>query len=59
MLHVSASTVVKTLGTLAATPAGEALLARLLRTYSGNLSLLKHASAIALGVHLVEAIEGD
>jgi dTMP kinase len=46
------STVVKTLGRLASTAAGEALVARLLRSHPDNVSLLKHAAAIALGAHL-------
>jgi dTMP kinase len=46
------STVVKTLGRLASTARGEALVQRTLRTHSENVSLLKHAAAIALGAHL-------
>jgi hypothetical protein len=43
------STVVKSLGALAASPRGVALLGRQLERHPGNLSLLKHASAVALG----------
>ena len=45
------STVVKTLGPLAETPRGRELIARQLRNYPGNVSLLKHAAAVALGTH--------
>lgn len=45
------STVVKTLGPLADAPRGRDLIARQLRTYPGNVSLLKHAAAVALGNH--------
>jgi dTMP kinase len=43
------STVVKSLGPLAATPRGAALVIRQLERHPGNLSLLKHAAAVALG----------
>jgi dTMP kinase len=46
------STVVKTLGRLATTPAGQQLTEQLLRKHGDNVSLLKHAAAIALGAHL-------
>ncbi len=45
------STVIKTLGPLADSERGHALLTRQLLHHSGNISLLKHAAAIALGVH--------
>ena len=45
------STVVKTLGPLSETPRGRDLIARQLRAYPGNVSLLKHAAAVALGTH--------
>jgi dTMP kinase len=45
------STVLKSLGPLCTTAAGEQLTARQLARHPGNLSLLKHASAIALGLH--------
>jgi len=44
------STVVKTLAGLARTPRGQALVTRQLARHPRNLSLLKHATAIALGV---------
>jgi dTMP kinase len=46
------STVVKTLGRLADGPAGKALVERVLRKHPHNVSLLKHAAAIALGAHV-------
>jgi dTMP kinase len=46
------STVVKSLGPLADTERGQALVRRQLRRYPDNISLLKHASAIALGCHV-------
>ncbi len=46
------STVVKSLGALATTPRGKALVDRQLAKYPGNLSLLKHVAAIALGAHV-------
>jgi dTMP kinase len=45
------STVVKTLGRLADGARGRALLERQLLGHAGNVSLLKHASAVALGCH--------
>jgi dTMP kinase len=45
------STVVKTLGPLADTERGRALLRRQLDRHGGNVSLLKHAASIALGNH--------
>lgn len=45
------STVVKTLGPLADTSRGQGLVERQLRRYGDNVSLLKHAAAIALGLH--------
>jgi dTMP kinase len=44
------STVVKSLGPLAAKPRGKELLLRLLGRYADDPSLLKHATAAALGV---------
>jgi dTMP kinase len=49
------STAVKSLGPLAATPRGAALLTHALARHAGDLSLLKHAAAIALGAGLVHA----
>ena len=45
------STVVKTLAQLADEPRGRALVERQLRAYPENVSLLKHVSSIALGLH--------
>lgn len=45
------STVVKALGPLADEPRGQALIKRQLAAYPHDLSLLKHAAAIALGAH--------
>jgi dTMP kinase len=45
------STVVKTLGALADTARGSELVQRQLATYPDNVSLLKHVSSIALGLH--------
>jgi dTMP kinase len=45
------STVVKTLAILADAPRGEELVIRQLRRYPDNVSLLKHVSSIALGLH--------
>jgi dTMP kinase len=45
------STVVKTLGPLSEAPRGRELIERQLRAYPGNVSLLKHAAAVALGTH--------
>jgi hypothetical protein len=50
-LDVWPSTVVKTLDRLADEPRGEQLVERQLRTYPANISLLKHVSSIALGLH--------
>jgi dTMP kinase len=44
------STVVKSLGPLGATARGRALVDRQLAHHPHNLSLLKHAAAVALGV---------
>lgn len=52
-LDIWPSTVAKTLGPLADSPRGEALLGRQLRAYPDNVSLLKHASSVALGLHRV------
>jgi dTMP kinase len=46
------STVVKSLGGLAATPQGRALVERQLKKFPDNLSLLKHVSGIALGANV-------
>ncbi len=46
------STVVKSLGPLAASERGRKLVERQLRRYPENISVLKHASAIALGANL-------
>lgn len=51
------STVIKTLGPLADGERGADLLRRQLATHPNNVSLLKHASAIALGVHRTTADE--
>jgi dTMP kinase len=45
------STVVKTLGPLSEGRRGRDLIERQLRNYPGNVSLLKHAAAVALGTH--------
>jgi hypothetical protein len=45
------STVVKTLGNLADEVRGSELVSRQLRRYPDNVSLLKHVSSIALGLH--------
>ena len=45
------STVVKSLGVLADQARGQKLLLQLLASYPDNVSLLKHASSIALGLH--------
>jgi hypothetical protein len=44
--------VCKSLGPLASTPRGRSLTEHLLREHAGNISLLKHASAIAVGANL-------
>ena len=46
------STVIKSLGALSGTARGQALVARQLQRHPGNLSLLKHAAAIAVGANL-------
>jgi dTMP kinase len=48
---VWSSTVVKSLGPLADTTRGRALVSRQLARYPDNVSLLKHSAAIALGCH--------
>ena len=50
-LDIWPSTVAKTLGVLADSPRGVALLSRQLRAYPDNVSLLKYASSVALGLH--------
>ncbi|MFT3923928.1 MAG: dTMP kinase [Myxococcales bacterium] len=45
------STAVKSLGSLADTPRGQEFVARRLALHGDNVSLLKHATAIALGLH--------
>jgi dTMP kinase len=52
------STVVKSLGPLADDTRGRALLFMQLQSFPDNLSLLKHATAIALGVHK-RSVEGE
>jgi hypothetical protein len=47
------STVVKTMGPFAGTDRGRALTERQLRKYPENVSLLKHAAAIAVGANLL------
>jgi dTMP kinase len=49
---VWASTVVKSLGPLAAAARGRALVERQLHRHGGNISLLKHAAAIAVGANV-------
>ncbi len=46
------STVVKSLGPLATTPRGRALVEQQLTRHPGNVSLLKHAAAIAVGANV-------
>jgi dTMP kinase len=53
------STVVKTLGPLCETSRGRALIERQLGAYSANVSLLKHAAAVALGTHRAGGINED
>ena len=48
-----ASTVLKSLGPLASTPRGQALTERQLRRHAGNISLVKHAAAIAVGANVL------
>jgi dTMP kinase len=50
------STVVKSLGPLASTPRGRELTERQLRRYPDNVSLLKHAAAIAVGANVIGEI---
>jgi dTMP kinase len=52
---VWASTAVKSLGSLADGARGRAFLERQLAAHPGNISLLKHASAVALGVQPASA----
>jgi len=47
------STVVKSMGPLASTPRGQALTQRQLVRHAQNISLLKHAAAIAVGANVV------
>ena len=47
------STVVKSMGPVARTPQGRALLERQLRQHGDNLSLWKHAAAIQVGAHVM------
>lgn len=51
------STVVKSMGALADSARGQALLRKQLAAYPANVSLLKHAAAIALGVHRLAVSE--
>jgi hypothetical protein len=53
------STVVKTLGPLSEGPRGRELIERQLRNYPGNVSLLKHAAAVALGNHRAGTTDDD
>jgi dTMP kinase len=53
------STVVKSLGPLADGARGGALIARQLAAYPTSLSLLKHVSAVALGVHRLRSAPKD
>jgi dTMP kinase len=53
------STVVKTLGPLSDAARGCALIERQLRAYPGNVSLLKHAAAVALGNHRAGTTHDD
>ncbi len=53
------STVVKSLGPLAGTPQGIELVERQLRKYPENVSLLKHAAAIALGANVRTVVVVD
>jgi dTMP kinase len=49
------STVVKSLGPLASTPRGRALVQRQLGAHADNISLCKHAAAIAVGANVLGA----
>jgi dTMP kinase len=51
------STVAKSMGALANSERGGVLLARQLAAYPANVSLMKHAAAVALGVHEVAVFE--
>jgi dTMP kinase len=51
------STVVKSMGALADLERGRALLHRQLAAFPANVSLLKHAAAVALGIHRMEVFE--
>jgi dTMP kinase len=51
------STVVKSMGALADSGRGQALLRRQLTVHPANVSLLKHAAAVALGVHRVTVFD--
>jgi hypothetical protein len=53
------STVVKTLGALADSARGRALVERQLIAHPNNVSLLKHVSAIALGIHRLGSAGAD
>ena len=53
------STAVKSLGPLADGTRGRALIARQLAAHPNSLSLLKHASAVALGVHRLKSAPSD
>jgi hypothetical protein len=53
------STVVKSLGPLADGSKGQALLLRQLERHPGNLSLLQHAAAIALGAHRLTLLDDE
>jgi dTMP kinase len=53
------STVVKSLGALADGARGKALLLRQLDRHASNVSLLKHAAAVELGVHRTRTLRRD
>jgi dTMP kinase len=53
------STAVKSLGPLADGTRGRTLIARQLAAHPDSLSLLKHASAVALGVHRLKSAPSD
>jgi dTMP kinase len=55
--NVWPSTVAKSLGPLSDGPRGQELLLKLLAAHPTNVSLLKHASAVALGVHKIHLFE--
>jgi hypothetical protein len=50
---------VKSLGPLADGGRGRALITRQLAAYPNSLSLLKHAAAVALGVHRLKSAPSD